>query len=170
MSEWEFTPEIVQFTEAARRYCGLLERAHEYDLPERLVRIAAAAAALYHAGLYLPFEAKPEDRDEPPIPGELSHWEGFEELSLFWQVPDAYAWGAPTVTSLNDTLLNTYRDVKRGLMIFERGCESGDVDEIAHAVWYWRHQMDEYWAAWTVDALRALNRAMQKVNSGQRDF
>jgi hypothetical protein len=170
MGQWSLAPEITNFSVAARHYCEFIEAAHEYILAERLVRCAAVLANLYAAALYLPFEEKPEDSDEPPAPAEVKDWVGFEELTLFWQVPDAYAWGAPAVISLTDTLLNTYHDVKRGLLLFERGYSQGSADEIAYAAWYWRYHMENYWGAQAVDALRALNRAMQKVSSGQRDF
>jgi len=170
MTDWELTPEIDLFVDAARHYCDIVEIAHEYMLPERLVRVSAAVARLYAAALYLPFEDKPDDHEEPPVAPEVGDWPGFEELTMFWQVPDAYAWGAPVVGSLNETLLGMYRSVKRGLLTFERGFSESDADMVTLAVWLWRDSRDTYWGALAADALRALHRAMQKVNEGQRDF
>lgn len=160
------TPELALFVEAAERYCAFIETAHHYVLAERLVRCAAALAQLYAAGLYLPFTEQPAEIDEPPVPPEVSTWPAFEELTLFWQVPDAFAWSAPIVVSLTELLLGTYRDVMRGLLILERGAS----DAADHAAWEWRQQMERYWGAYAADALRALNRAIQKVSGGQRDF
>ncbi len=170
MTDWDLTPEINLFIDAARQYCDLVEVAHEYMLAERVVRLSASVAKLFAASLYLPYEEKPLDHDEPPVAPEVSDWPGFEELTMFWQVPDAYAWGAPVVGSLNETLLGIYRYVKRGLLTFDLGFRQSDADMVTLAVWIWRDSRDSYWGALATDALRALNRAMQKLNDGQRDM
>ncbi|HRE48961.1 MAG TPA: DUF5063 domain-containing protein [Aggregatilineales bacterium] len=170
MTEWQFPQEITNFAEAARRFVGYVEAAHTYELLERLVRGAAAVGELYTAGLYLPIQDPPEDPDEPPAPQKIAEWEGYEELTMFWHVPDAYAWGAPEVVSLTDLLLDTHRDIKQGLMLFDQGVADQDEAILGHALWYWRDRMEKYWAAKSVDALRALSRAIQKVSNGERDF
>lgn len=160
------TPELDLFAQTAEQFCALIETAHRYELAERVVRCAAAVAQLYAAGLYLPLADEPPERDEPPAPPDVPSWPAFEELTMFWQVPDAYARSAPEVVSLNDALLGIYRDVKRGLLILDRGYD----DAAQEAAWYWRENMERYWGNYAADALRALNRAAQKLGQGDRDF
>ncbi|CAG0974970.1 MAG: DUF5063 domain-containing protein [Anaerolinea sp.] len=170
MSDWMLPPEVMKFAEAANRFVSFIETSHEYDLLERLVRCAAVTGELFTAGLYLPLQDVPEDPDELPSPQPVRTWIGFEELTMFWQVPDAFAWAGPVVVSLSDLLLDTHRDIKRGLLTFHQGNSEQDAEIVAYALWYWRDRMEKYWGAWTSDALRALNRAIQKVSSGERDF
>jgi hypothetical protein len=74
------------------------------------------------------------------------------------------------ITSLTDALLSIYRDVKRGLQVFEVGYADGDMAILQVAAWDWQHHMEQGWGNTAVDALRALNRALWKVNNARRDF
>lgn len=166
MPEWELSPEIVNFVDNARRYCEFCEEAHAYQLGERFLRGAILMANLYTAGLFLPELPTPEEREFPNVP-DLREFPGFDELTLYWQVPDAYEWGAPVVASLSEAVVNIYRDVKRGLIIFDLGYEAGDEAQVQLATWDWQHHMERTWANLAVDSLRALNRAIYKLNHNQ---
>jgi Domain of unknown function (DUF5063) len=165
----EIPQELEGFAAAASRFIRMIETAHQYELLERFMRCAAVVADLYGAGLYLPLQDAPLEPEEPPFTPEVAYWEGFEELTMFWQVPDAYAWEAPKVISLTDLLLDTHRDVKRGLLWFEEGQEARDMVRIYLAAWYWRSRMEERWGTALADALRALQRGIHKIADGQRD-
>jgi hypothetical protein len=164
------TPELENFAVSARNYCEYIETADRYELGERLLRGAILLANLYSAGLFLPGQPTPADPPPPSSAPTPSAWPGFEEMTLFWQVPDAYEWGAPVITSLTDALLSIYRDVKRGLQVFEVGYADGDTAILQVAAWDWQHHMEQGWGNTAVDALRALNRALWKVNNARRDF
>jgi Domain of unknown function (DUF5063) len=163
-------PEIAQFIAAAQRFTDTIETAHHYELLERLMRCAAAVANVYAAALYLPILDAPTETDEPPVAQSVNLWQGFEELTMFWQVPDAYQWDAPKVISLTDCLLDAHRDIKRGLLLYARGETESDEMLVYQALWHWRTTMEKYWASRLTDALRALHQAIGRVNGGGRDF
>ena len=66
-------------------------------------------------------------------------------------------WDAPAVTSLTDDLLAIYADLKHGLNGFEQG-------QFSRAAWHWRSTLFSHWGGNAVNALRAIHRALHKVN------
>ena len=81
-------------------------------------------------------------------------WPGFGELDVYWEVFEVYEEGAPVCGSLSDDSLDVYRDVKRGLELWDRA----GLSEIA-AIREWRFHFEIHWGAHAVGALRALHRA-----------
>jgi hypothetical protein len=112
---------------------------------------------LYAAALSLPAveptdDAKPARSPEPP-----SNWQGFEEFDTYWGVFDPYKLDEPVAGSLSDDLLDVYRDVRRGLALWESGHD-------ASAIWEWRFSFESHWGDHAADALRALHRACGRGN------
>ncbi|MBO9310120.1 MAG: DUF5063 domain-containing protein [Chloroflexi bacterium] len=166
MGEWTLTPEVANFADNARRFCEFCEESHTLELGERLLRGAISLANLYSAGLFLREEAPPEERLHPQIE-ELRNFPGFDELTLFWQVQDAHEWSAPVVASLSELIVGIYRDVKRALVIFDKGYATGDSLLMHQAAWDWQYHMERTWGNRAVDALRGLHSAMNKLHSRQ---
>lgn len=160
----QLPPEVVHFAQMARSYCDFIEVAHRYLLTERVLRCAALVANLYAAGLYLPEIEEPTGLDSLPAAAELPDWPAFEELTLFWQVPDVHDWAAPEVFSLSDMLLGMYREIKPSLLAYDQGCDAGEIGPITVAVWRWQRQMDQTWGGQAVDALRALHQSLKKLS------
>jgi hypothetical protein len=151
-------PTIVSFAEAAHQFCDYIEAAHTLDVDERLLIGASLLASVYACALRLPDHA-PQHEDEPlTSPDEVKAWRGFGELTLYWQVPDPYDWGAPLNQSLSEDLLAVRWDVKRGLLAYERGL-------VEQAVREWRNSFPR-WGSNAVGALRALHRAIQLAKKG----
>jgi hypothetical protein len=73
---------------------------------------------------------------------------------------DPYELDQPVAGSLSDDLLDVYRDVRRGLALWESRRD-------ADAVWEWKFHFDAHWGAHAVDALRALHRACGRGVRGQ---
>ncbi len=150
-------PEVEYFAEGARQYCTFVESAHRYPVTERLLNFATLLAELYAAGLRLP-EVEQPDEHTPDAKSGVHRWEGFGDLTMYWEVGDPFQWEAPVVGSLSDDLLEIYREIKKGLVVFDRG----DDENVARAVWNWRSTFGENWGEHTVDALRILHRAIRK--------
>jgi hypothetical protein len=164
--------ELNHFAAVARNYCEFVPIAPRYDLGERFATFAVLLAELYAAGLRLRHEWEsdrgldsysiryaPDERAELNetefIPADIRGWEGFEDLTLYWHVDDPHDWSSPVVGSLSDDLLGIYRDLKRGLMMYDAG-------HIANAAWQW-HTDFSRWGVQVVNALPAIHNAIRKT-------
>jgi hypothetical protein len=113
---------------------------------------------VYAAGLALP---KPESihgtstEVQEPDPTETpGHWPGFGRFDAYWEVLDPYVEEAILAGSLSDDVLDVYRDLARGLELYQRG-------DVREAIWEWSFHREVHWGAHAVDALRALDRAVR---------
>ena len=79
-------------------------------------------------------------------------WSGFGAANLYWVMYDPYCDEAPVCGSLDDDFLDTYRDLTRGLRLYDAG-------HVEAAGWEWRHSFDWHWGQHAVGALRALHNA-----------
>lgn len=147
-----FTPDIATFVSKASEFCTFIREAPKLPLGERMADARRYLLALYTAALSLPSveptdDAKPGASPEPP-----SGWQGFEKFETYWEVFDPYKLDEPVAGSLSDDLLDVYRDVRRGLALWESRHD-------ASAIWEWRFLFKAHWGEHAVDALRALHRA-----------
>lgn len=146
--------EIASFAEIAVRYCEFIESAHQYPIAERLPYAAMLLADLYGAAIRLP----DSQRDEPiaePTPAPVKSWIGFDDLTLYWHIPDPFEWDAPSTASLSDDLLDIYYILKKGLLI-------QGMNRLDYAAWLWRWEFTQQWGTQAVNALKALHTAMKK--------
>jgi hypothetical protein len=81
-------------------------------------------------------------------------WPGFEDKDFYWEVFDPYDHddNQPVAGSLADDALDVYRDIRRGLALW-------DASRTRNAIWEWRFHFDVHWGDHATDALRALHRA-----------
>lgn len=148
-----FSPEIAAFVDQARQFCDFIEKASEYPLNERLTQARVRLLELYRAGLELPHVEPPAGVEAGASPEPPKSWAGFGKVETYWEVFDPYEEDKPVCGSLSDDLLDIYRDVHRGLRLWD-----GNVPRTA-ALWEWRFHLDQHWGGHAVDALRALHRA-----------
>jgi hypothetical protein len=148
----------AEFARWALSYCRFIESAHEYAPGARLRQCRELLARVYAASLALP---RPEaiggtsvDVVVPETPAVPKTWPGFGRFDAYWEVFDPYVEEAILAGSLSDDILDVYRDLGRGLALYERG-------NSLEAVWEWSFHRDVHWGAHAVDALRALDRAVR---------
>ena len=146
-----FTPATAAFVRAAYDLCELVTKAEALPLRERLRGARAILLSLYAVATELPGTASATERDAPSFPVPET-WPGFADHDVYWEVFDPYELSEPVAGSLSDDLLDVYRDVRRGLWLWENSA-------IADAVWEWRFSFESHWGDHAVDALRALHRA-----------
>jgi hypothetical protein len=113
---------------------------------------------LYAAATFLPDVVPPSDTGEARCPRPPEGWQPFDQFETYWEVFDPYDLQAPLAGSLSDDLLDVFRDVRRGLWLWDEG-------EAAAAVWEWRFFFETLWGEHAVDALRALHRACVRSGS-----
>ena len=141
------------FVREARIYCSFVETASGLPLADRLRTARARLLSLYSAALLLP-SVEPDDSDASPSPDLPAGWAGFEDTDIYWEVFDPYEHEdkEPVAGSLSDDVLDIYRDIRRGLTLW-------DASQTQNAIWEWRFHFDVHWGDHAVDALRALHRA-----------
>ncbi len=74
---------------------------------------------------------------------------------MYWEVFDPYVNEPAVAGSLDDDVLDVYRDLHRGLDLWDSAAPR------AAAIWEWRFSFDMHWGDHAVDAIRALQRAVR---------
>lgn len=147
-----------EFARCATSFCHFIENAHEYAPGARLRQGRELLARVYAQSLALPrpesIQGTSTDVASPGSPCVPTRWPGFGRFDAYWEVCDPYVEEAILAGSLSDDVLDVYRDLSRGLSLYERG-------NVIEAVWEWSFHRDVHWGAHAVDALRALDRAVR---------
>lgn len=142
---------VDSFVREARAFCSFVESASKLSLAERLDTARWHLIHLYTAALSLP-SVEPDDSDAGPSREVPKSWPGFEGKDSYWEVFDPYQLDEPVGGSLTDDLLDVYRDVQGGLVLW-------DASQHPNAIWEWRFHFNVHWGDHAIDALRALHRA-----------
>ena len=152
MKKPNIEPTVEPFAEVVRRYCSWAESPS--DEPRREMLTARKLLAELHlAVLSLP--------DLGPGEGGIDvlffdKWESvcrhFRNLPVneYWDVFDPLEEAPPILNTLFDDLSDIYRDLKEGLLLYDRG-------QIAEAAWEWRFKFNAHWGAHLAGAQRALH-------------
>jgi hypothetical protein len=149
------SPDVVAFVEAARAYAAFIARAEALPLAHRLGEARDHLLALYRAGSRLPDVAPPDDDVLRTDVRDPAPWSGFARFEHYWEYFDPYIEADRVVASLSDDLLDVYRDVMRGLALWDAGLPPA-------AMWEWRFHFEHHWGDHAIDALRALHRAIKQ--------
>ena len=153
---------VTQFAETAGAFCAWCESpASEGD---REVQAAVWLARLHSAALLLP-SAEPENEDGlPELPrkhldaatSNLRYFAGWYYRTLF--DPDPVNCNEPVIGDVGDDLLDTYKDVKAGLLLYVGG-------SLENALWHWSFMHEVHWGKHAVDAMVALQAHRSRVQS-----
>jgi len=82
----------------------------------------------------------------------LGDWDAYAEVFDPYEMDDT-----PVVGSLSDDLADVYRDLRRGLALFDASNRPGKID----AVWDWRFHFHSHWGEHATGALRPLHRLLE---------
>jgi hypothetical protein len=145
---------VTEFAELAQGYCTWCEGQSLGSDPE--LQAAHWLARLYAAALVLP-QAQSENEDGLPELPEAESARARLNLAPFlgWYYrecfdPDPLLNEAPCMGDLGDDLLDIYKDIKEGLVLFD----AGDANE---ALWHWSFLHKIHWGRHAVGALFALH-------------
>jgi|SRR5690606_17351564 len=155
------TQQVQQFAEAAEQFCAWAES--NPSSPE-----TEAVAALQHlSGLYkLALELPPMFGEEEP--SELTHEAWTQVYQRFGSLPfnyysqcfDPSELSTDAVTAdLADDLADIWRDLKRGLSLYEAG-------HTAAAAWDWRQNFWQHWGHHAAGGIYALHMWHSQHGSG----
>ncbi|MCE4553616.1 DUF5063 domain-containing protein [Roseateles cellulosilyticus] len=124
---------VLDFATAARGFCLWCED----EMSERTeVHAASWLARLYGLGVVLPSVDSNIEDGLPDLPADflvraqtnLSVFNGRYYREVFDPAPELD--DEPVIGDIGDDLLQTYKDVRRGLMLFDAG-------GVAEALWQW---------------------------------
>jgi hypothetical protein len=154
---WVPSPALAAFqafAEIARGYCAWCERTSQSSTAD--AQAASWLGRLYAAALELP-EVDPQNTNAVPnIPAdfleratsELARFNGMYYRKCFDPAPGLDE--GPVMGDVGDDLLDIYKDVKAGLLLFDGGATT-------EAVWHWAFMHRIHWGHHAVGALYALH-------------
>ncbi len=156
------TQEIIDFVNESRAFCSFIETKQNFRDKEFLKLTRGFLAKLYFSGLNLP---SVDVLTEIDFDFEIGENNMKEILSLIAErVPFQYYWAILNPTE-NDNLAETgtgdliddlgdiYKDLKRGLMMFDK-------DEFGakqNAIWKFKFDFDFHWGEHCVEALSVIH-------------
>jgi hypothetical protein len=143
---------VHEFAEIAERYCAWAESPLGGG-DEEMLTARRLLAELHRAAINLP-DLGSSENVEVAVPAEK--WavvcRRFHQLPVnkYWDVFNPFEYEEPVLNTLFDDLTDIYRDLKRGLLIYEQG-------KLTEAVWEWRFNFEGHWGAHLTGAQRAIH-------------
>jgi Domain of unknown function (DUF5063) len=142
--------EVDEFFLSALNYCNIVEDLNSNKGNNKLKNLLVSLLDLYSKALYLP-DVELEDDGVSDI--ELSVPQiNFDEYDHYWEVYNPYHLDDPVGASLSDDILDIYKEVKKGIILYEK-------NEYVEAIWEWKFNFEIHWGSHAVDAIRALHSA-----------
>ena len=148
-----FSSEIEAFANHAKGFCAWCEGS---SLGENGSVLSAIWLARLHASAPALPETEPEyEQDLPELPAEALHraeqnlnrFDGMYYRTVFDTDPANTE--EPVMGDVGDDLLDTYKDIKRGLLLYGAG-------RVAAALWFWSYMHRVHWSKHAVGALSAF--------------
>jgi hypothetical protein len=154
--------QLNRFAEEARTFCSWATGADgsEMSIPLALRRVSS----LYTAALSLPppftqgMSKDSVDVEPPPNAVQLvSKRAATLPLQVYWEIfaPTEDPPDKPVLGSIADDLSDIYRDVARGMILFEAG-------DRAEALWEWAFNFQAHWGQHATGAIRAFHAYLAK--------
>ena len=152
VNDLKTNPAVEAFAEIARRYCSWAEG--PFGEPREEMRAARKLLAELHlTALNLPDLGPGEDTENAISADDWKTVCGrFQKLPVngYWDVFNPLEEEAPVFNALWDDLSDIYRDLKEGLMLYNRG-------RVVEAAWGWRFSFEVHWGAHLTGAQRAIH-------------
>ncbi|XKE95109.1 DUF5063 domain-containing protein [Metaplanococcus flavidus] len=140
--------EVEAFRVVATAYCDFIDSCRIFKDEESFRNLLRIISQMYTNALDLPeveFENENWIDVDFPLPEvDVKHH------NVYTEIFDPYHDETPMNGSLDDDIIGIYSDIKKGLILFERGHD----DE---AVWEWRFGLEVPWGEHATSAIRALH-------------
>ncbi|MEK3808143.1 DUF5063 domain-containing protein [Bacillus sp. FSL H8-0547] len=143
--------EAEAFVKMASEFCHLIENFTLSSESDKVMNLLRTISSLYAAALTLPESDLAEEKITvldfalPDI--------NLGDIADYWALFDPYTDEEPVACSLNDDLQDIYRDVKEGLMMYQK-------DKRLEAAWHWKFTFESHWGQHALQAMRALHWAV----------
>lgn len=163
-----YTEAADRFGAIAKKYCGIVESASNFERPQLLEQIYDVLPALIDAAIHLPETNSLEDDTDNEVREGASdvrptRMDGHEWQKLYQSLKDKLgdadlyrmvfnaAKDAEAIHgSLADDIADIYRDLKEGLILKDEASPR-------NAIWEWRFGFDSHWGHHAIDALKAIH-------------
>lgn len=142
--------EAEEFLQSALHFCNLIDLFHTNDEVNKLNKLLVSLSDLYSKALYLP--------EVEPINTQVASFDlaipqvNFEQHEIYWEVFRPYHLEKPVSGSLTDDILDIYRDVMEGILLYKQ-------NKHKEAIWHWKFNFETHWGHHAVDAIHALHSA-----------
>ncbi len=151
---------VDEFADVARRFCDLVERHPDVGRRKLVTEWQHLLPELYVRGAALP-DVKSNQLDAPEVMTDAEWWKLFSGLrdtlrdydSHWVEDPQHETPANPGESSLSDDIADIYRDLKRGLALWE----ANGGGKLGGAAWYWREHFRFHWGEHALDALRRIH-------------
>lgn len=151
-NEQEIDPSVEVFAEIVQRYCSWAE-GPSGEPHDEMVTARKLLAELHLSVLALPDLGPGEDTKDNLTADDWKSVSGrFQNLPVdgYWDVFDPLNESDSVFNALWDDLSDIYRDLREGLLLYQRG-------QIVEAVWEWRFHFEIHWGAHLTGAQRAIH-------------
>ncbi len=145
---------IEAFADAAREFCNWCESVDGEKATE--TQAASLLCRLYAAALALPIVGCENSDGLPDLPPQLLG-RAKQNLNIYngryyreFFDPDPMLSDSECMGDIGDDLLDTYKDVRAGLLVFEQG-------RTTDALWHWRFLHRIHWGRHAAGAIFALH-------------
>lgn len=144
----------LEFAAMARGFCSWCEGQSHGAMSDATA--ISWLAKLYGAAVSLPEVGSENSDDKPQIPEEFEQRARLNLASFNGRYyrecfdPNPLLEDDPVMGDIGDDLLDTYLDIRSGLILFERG-------QIAEALWHWSFLHRAHWGHHAVGAMFALH-------------
>ena len=152
MNKPRIEPAVDVFAAIVKRYCSWAESALGEPRGE-MFTARRLLAELHLEVLNLPDLGLGEDTECALSSDEWNSVCGhFQKLPVngYWDVFNPLVEEVPVLNTPFDDLTDIYRDVKRGLLLYDRG-------QVVEAVWEWRFNFEIHWGAHLMGAQRVIH-------------
>ncbi|ANX13333.1 hypothetical protein ABE41_015095 [Fictibacillus arsenicus] len=140
--------EVQVFLGSAISFCDLVENYTTNNDTNKLNQLLFSVSALYVQAISLP-EVKPKHTEVSDLNFDLPDLK-LKRNDTYWVVFEPYTFEEPVCGSLTDDLLDIYKDLKEGVLLYQR-------DKQVEATWYWKFNFEIHWGRHAINAMRALH-------------
>ena len=159
-----------RFAGIANRFCSVVDSASSMERSDLLLEVYRTLPKLIDEAISLP-DVKPGDSEDPikrSVRQGVQEWselynllkEKLGDWDRYWQVFDPTEDDEAIFGSLADDIADTYRDLKKGLVLIEaHGVPPEDT------IWNWRILFYSHWGKHSMDALIAIHFRLQNAAS-----
>jgi hypothetical protein len=141
---------VNAFIQSAVNYCSTMECFDSNHDDNKLKSLLISLSDIYSKALNLP-EVEPKNSQVKDLKLSVPKI-NFKQYDHYWEVFNPYYLDEPIGTSLSDDVLDIYKDVKQGLVLYEK-------KQHLEAIWHWKFTFEVHWGSHAVNAIRALHSA-----------
>jgi hypothetical protein len=137
-----------EFYLSTMNFCNTVENFNSNIESDKYKTLLISLLDMYSKAFFLP-DVEPQNDKEANIEISLPNI-NFNKYDCYWEVFNPYHLEEPLMANLSDDILDIYKDVKRGIYLYNN-------NEHKEAISEWKINFEIHWGNHAVDAIRALH-------------